>query len=47
MLALVGAIDLGGDGDFDPGRFEDIDHPLLSIIGAIGEQRAKSADNLR
>jgi hypothetical protein len=44
VLAPLGAVDLGGDGDFDAGGFEDIDHALLRVVGAIGEQRPEPAD---
>ena len=46
VLAPEGSVDLGRDGDLDSSGFEDVDHPLLGIVGAIGEQRAKSADHL-
>ncbi len=46
MLAAVRTIDLGRDCDLDPGGIEDIDDPLLGIIGTIGEQRPKAANHL-
>ena len=46
VLSAAGAVDLGGDGDFDAGGFEDIDHAFLGIVSAIGEQGAESADDL-
>jgi len=46
MLASIGAVDLGGDGDFDAGGLEDIDHAFLSVVSAIGKQRAEPADDL-
>lgn len=45
MLAPVGAVDLGWDGDFDAGSLEDIDHAFLGVVSAIGEQRAKPAND--
>jgi hypothetical protein len=44
VLSAVGTVDFGGDGDFNTGGFEDVDHALLGIVGAVGEQRAEPAD---
>ena len=45
VLAPVGTVDLGGDGDFDPGGLEDIDHAFLGVVSAIGEQGTEPADD--
>ena len=47
VLATAGAVDLGGDGDFDAAGFEDVDHALLGIVRTVGKQGAEPADDLR
>ena len=46
MLAAIGSVDLGGDDDLDAALVEDVDDPLLGVIGAIREKRAEAADHL-
>jgi hypothetical protein len=46
VVAAVGAIDFGGDDDFDIAGQQDINDAFLGIIGAVGEQGAEAADDL-
>lgn len=46
MLATVGTVDFGGDDDLDIAGKQDIDDAFLGIIGAVGEQGAKAADDM-
>jgi len=46
VVAAVGAIDFGGDDDFDIAIQKNLDDALVRIIGAVGEQSAEAADDL-